>query len=387
MKSSIAVKHQRPKNVVGLIRVKSRDIEAKHKYNDSLTQTVKFINFTEGDLRICNRHGVTSTITPTIREGDIAEQGLLICYSTTGTKASHHVMSGIESEVVNAVRTSLLDNDNKTIYWEEFIPVADINSARTGIYVRNSDVVVISYMFNNYEPVHYACDQVSHDNMLSMVNGNAASAINVSIRIVDNEDTIGPRYGIFQNRVVYLSTLKDMNLTSGLYVTGLVELDGNNNSIRKDAWFSVSDMDSGNCPLEVYKTAESAHTALATIQNKSKVIEASEAEADRTHRAMMNERKREYELNVFEQEQERKLLDLRKLREEDDIRRITVERDRLLSELKHAREMESTRYSTTAYEQKSQHASRLAAQQNSGDLMKLGGMLIAGTFGLYKLLG
>lgn len=300
----------------------------------------RITNFSDRIIYVCTRQGVVfevppTTITPT---GDI-----VVTYtgvSNVGTPQDHILIStidGNESKITKSIKESLIANQNKTYVIDERINIYKYFSNRSGIYLRNSDLVIYigkdSYQLA--KSIHHPfCTQYHLNKFLTSVDLCPKSSIEVKVVLIDNSKTMSPRYTVFHNNVIKLRPLCNTTLADGIHITGLVELaDDDENSLRTVEYYSLADIESGKAPIKLFHTFDEANTEKKLERDREEKIRLAEVERENSYKLQLVEQQKELEKLTSEKERLKAEYELEKLRGEKELlsnKQVKEEKDLLI---------------------------------------------------------
>jgi hypothetical protein len=310
---------------------------------NSVTVETKFVNLTNEYLLICFRDGTYVILPPGSDDGRTG--ALFIGHGKRGVNVNINIIDGFECEINEKIKAQLRKSNNSQSYWEEVICIDDIKRSRKGLYLENSDAIVILYSLADKIPYHPFCKQNVHNIYLNTLDDfNPNSDVSISLRIICNKG-LTPLYYVCINKQLLVITPKKSNtLKDGVYISGLSSLYTDEaNSIRRDEYYTLEEISSDNCPLPFFRNLNDARDYLtrekSTQENKDheKFIQSIKLEKERVEHehALVKAKMLEQKLELEERESKlQKELAEEKAKSEREILRLKEEGSKVTTETK-----------------------------------------------------
>lgn len=243
-----------------------------HGVNGSLRVETTFLNFTAEYLVVCFRDGTYAILPPMFESIDYGS--LLVGHSKRGFGVQLKIEDGDESELNKLLSMQLKKNDNNT-FWEESVSLDIIKNSRLGVYLSNSDGLVILFSYIDKLPLHPFCRQHVHNKYLNTLDDfNPKHDIGITIRLICNSGITSTHYVVLNNRILVVNPKKSNTLQDGVYIGGLSTLySDNSNNIRRDEYYSYEEINSEGFPLPIFPRLSQAREYISQTKNIDQRIE------------------------------------------------------------------------------------------------------------------
>lgn len=243
-----------------------------HGTHGSLRVETTFLNFTAEYLVICFRDGTYAILPPMFESIDYGS--LLIGHSKRGFGVELKIGEGDESEL-NKLLSDQLKQTNNNTFWEESISLDVIKKSRLGVYLSNSDGLVILFSYIDKLPSHPFCRQHVHNKYLNTLDDfNPKNDIGITIRLICNSGVTSAHYVVLNNRILVANPKKSNTLQDGIYIGGLSPLySETSNNIRRDDYYSYEEINSEGFPIPIFPRLSQAKEYISQMKNIDQQIE------------------------------------------------------------------------------------------------------------------
>jgi hypothetical protein len=165
-------------------------------------------------------------------------------------------LSGVEDERINKIKKNILNDDN--LEWKEII---DIVNGRTilknGFHIPDINVNIFFREDMARSFGHFKSRQQAINKMIVDARDITNNSLNVTIKLVCKNKTIGNRYTVFHNEVVLLKPITGNTvLEDGVYLSGLLLKDGKSSSTDIDSlvYYTFEQLEKEDTKIKLFKT-------------------------------------------------------------------------------------------------------------------------------------
>lgn len=288
----------------------------------------RITNLSNKIIYVCNRQGAIFEIPPATLSatGDIVVTYSGIANINSNNQPNNHLITtidGHENSLTKNIQESLLAHKNQRYVVEERINIYSYFNNRSGIYLRNSDLVIYidKESFRSAKSVHHPfCTQRTINKLLTSVDLCPKSSLEVKLTLIDNTDTIGARYTVFHNNIIKLRPEKNITMKDGVHITGLVEIaNDDENGLRTVEHYSFEEISNGKSPIKLFQTFDEANIEKKLEREREEKLRLEEVEKENAYKLKLIEHQKELEKLVSDKEKLKAEYELEKLKGDKEL--------------------------------------------------------------------